>query len=143
MSVSHDAGKTWTYSATPFPSVSWAQRPVLRMLREGALMAVSFTPPAPFVDADGHTFMSAGKAALFVALSKDGGKTWPVMKLLTDGKPRKITTPTGEHSAVIDATHTEDHGYMSAAQTPDGMIHLISSGLYYRFNYAWINEPNR
>ena len=25
-----------------------------------------------------------------------------------------------------------------ATQTPDGTIHLISSGLHYRFNLAWL-----
>jgi hypothetical protein len=37
-----------------------------------------------------------------------------------------------------DATHAEPRGYLAATQTPDGTIHLISSGLHYRFNLAWL-----
>ncbi|MDR3708261.1 MAG: SUMF1/EgtB/PvdO family nonheme iron enzyme [Capsulimonadaceae bacterium] len=139
MSVSHDGGLSWTYSATPFPPVSFGQRPVLRRLKEGALMLVSYTPPAPFVDSTGKTFTGEG---MFVALSKDGGKTWPVQKLLTDGVKRHLVSPTKEWTHDMDATHAEKGGYMTAVQTPDGMIHLISSAFYYHFNYAWINQPN-
>jgi len=112
---------------------------VLRMLQEGALMAISFTPSAPFVDANGATFTGEG---IFVALSKDGGKTWPLKKLMTDGVKRNLVSPTREWTYTMDATHSEKAGYMTAVQTPDGMIHLISSGFYYHFNYAWLNEPN-
>ena len=138
-SRSTDGGKSWTYSESPFPAISSGQRPVLRMLQEGALMAISFTPSAPFVDANGATFTGEG---IFVALSKDGGKTWPLKKLMTDGVKRNLVSPTREWTYTMDATHSEKAGYMTAVQTPDGMIHLISSGFYYHFNYAWLNEPN-
>ena len=38
----------------------------------------------------------------------------------------------------MDATHAEPKGYMAATQTPDGVIHLISSRLHYQFNLAWL-----
>ena len=38
-------------------------------------------------------------------------------------------------------TQAEPKGYLAATQTPDGMIHLISSRLQYRFNQAWIETP--
>lgn len=37
-----------------------------------------------------------------------------------------------------DAAHAEPKGYLACTQTPDGMIHLVSSALYYRFNLAWM-----
>ena len=38
----------------------------------------------------------------------------------------------------MDAGHAEPKGYFACTQTPDGVIHLISSRLHYRFNLAWI-----
>ena len=42
----------------------------------------------------------------------------------------------------MDATHAEPAGYLAATQTPDGIIHLISSRLHYRFNLAWLENAN-
>ena len=39
-----------------------------------------------------------------------------------------------------DSTHAEPRGYLCATQTPDGIIHLLSSRLHYRFNLAWLLE---
>lgn len=39
-----------------------------------------------------------------------------------------------------DATHAEPRGYMAATQSPDNLIHLVSSRLYYCFNLAWITD---
>ena len=43
----------------------------------------------------------------------------------------------------MDATHAEPKGYLAARQTPDGIIHLISSGIHYRFNLAWLRLSNQ
>jgi hypothetical protein len=40
----------------------------------------------------------------------------------------------------MDAAHAEPKGYLAATQTPDNVIHLISSNLYYRFNIAWLQQ---
>ena len=41
-----------------------------------------------------------------------------------------------------DADHlaniAEPLGYLAATQSPDGTIHLLSSGLHYRFNLPWL-----
>jgi formylglycine-generating enzyme required for sulfatase activity len=140
MSISEDRGRTWTYSASPFPPISGGQRLVLMRLREGPLFFASFTGPVdhdvgmPFVDEDGETFQGYG---LFAALSFDEGSSWPIRKLLTPGEG---TYDTQGHSPTFeaDATHAEPRGYLAATQTPDGVIHLISSGLHYRFNLAWL-----
>ena len=43
----------------------------------------------------------------------------------------------------MDATHAEPKGYLAARQTPDGIIHLISSGIHYRFNLPWWRLANQ
>ena len=55
---------------------------------------------------------------IFVALSLDEGETWAVRKHLAEN----------------------NSGYMAATQTPDNMIHLITSREYFRFNLAWIMQ---
>jgi hypothetical protein len=41
----------------------------------------------------------------------------------------------------MDDTHAETGGYSYATQTPDGVIHLITSNLHYRFNLKWLQTP--
>jgi len=147
MSVSTDGGATWTYEASPFPPVSGGQRLVLRRLQEGALLLVSFTDPSSaenprgleFTRADGQTFTGYG---MFAAVSYDDGATWPHKKLITPGKEAGVFDGGAwTREFTLDATHAEPKGYLASTQTPDGVIHLISSGLYYRFNLAWIETP--
>lgn len=142
MSISKDRGSTWTYSASPFPPISSGQRLVLMRLREGPLLFVSFTGPIDrdeglvFVDSEGKRFRGYG---LFAALSTDEGESWPVWKLLTQGDGT-YQTQGHTHTFTADASHAEPRGYLAATQTPDGIIHLISSGLHYRFNLAWLTD---
>jgi hypothetical protein len=182
MSISYDMGKTWTYSASPFPPIRMGQRLVLKRLQEGPILLLAFTdetyrvekdedPAAAFKDESdvevwaesqvrgslpicdwiifnrkrGMQFAdAAGKEywgyGLYAALSFDDGETWPVRKLVTPGD--------GEYNGgawtgrfKTDATHAEPRGYLAATQTPDGIIHLVSSALHYRFNLAWLQTP--
>jgi sulfatase modifying factor 1 len=147
MSVSHDMGKTWTYSASPFPPVWSGQRLVLSRLNEGALLLVSFTHHPDdktitaggmsFKRADGSTYKGVG---MYAAVSFDDGKTWPVQKLLTDGKERYLNGGAWTGAFEMDATHAEPKGYLAMTQTPDNVIHLLSSSLHYQFNLAWLKE---
>ncbi len=144
ISISEDRGKTWTYQASEFPPIGSGQRLVLMRLHEGPLLLVSFTGERndttglEFVDARGESFRGVG---MFAALSLDEGKTWPVRKLLTPGKGEYDGGAwTGAFTA--SPTRAEHGGYLAATQTPDGMIHLISSRLHYRFNLAWLQQPN-
>jgi len=146
-SISTDMGKTWTYSASPFPPISGGQRLVLMRLTEGPILFVSFTDPRTlrkkkgltFKDADGKEFFGTG---MYAALSYDEGETWPVRKLLTPGEGEYDG---GGHTKQFTATDTtaEHAGYLAAAQSPDNIIHLISSKLHYRFNLAWLNAPTK
>ena len=120
-SISHDGGYTWEYSASPFPPIGSGQRLVLKRLQEGPVMLCSF-----------------GEQGLFVALSYDDGVTWPKQKLLTDGKRRTLDGGAWTGSFEMDATHAEPKGYLACTQSPDGLIHLLSSRVHYRFNLAWI-----
>jgi hypothetical protein len=120
-SISADGGYTWTYSATEFPPIGSGQRLVLRRLQEGPLMLCSFGPNG-----------------LFVALSYDEGASWPVQKLLTDGQQRVLDGGAWTGTFTLDATHAEPKGYLACTQSPDGVIHLLSSRVHYRFNLAWL-----
>ena len=122
-SISYDGGYTWTYSATEFPPIGSGQRLVLKRLQEGPIMLCSF-----------------GENGLFVALSYDEGATWPVKKLLTDGKTRVLDGGAWTGTFTMDATHAEPKGYLACTQSPDGMIHLLSSRVHYRFNLRWIEK---
>ena len=145
-SLSRDMGKTWTRSDSQFPPVSGGQRLVLMRLREGAILLVSFTDPNKngkrgivVPDAAGGTRRVYG---MYAAVSFDEGKTWPVKKLITPGGPAREMDGLGNtHKFTMDETRAEPRGYLAATQTPDGVIHLISSALHYRFNLAWINTP--
>jgi formylglycine-generating enzyme len=140
MSLSADMGATWTYHPSPFPPISGGQRLVLMRLREGPLLFASFTGPVDadpgmlFVDAVGREFRGYG---LFAALSFDEGQTWPARRLLTPGVG-DFYTQGHTRQFHADATHAEPRGYLAATQPPNGTIHLISSGLHYRFNVAWL-----
>jgi hypothetical protein len=145
MSLSDDLGTTWTYRASPFPPIGGGQRLVLKRLQEGPLLFASFTsgsrqnPEArgmTFTDSEGNEFTGHG---LYVAMSFDEGQTWPVRRLLTPGQG---DYDGGAHTGRFTATPTraEHAGYLAATQTPDGVIHLISSRLHYRFNLAWLKH---
>ena len=145
ISISTDQGKTWTYHASPFPPIQGHQRLVLLRLQEGPIMLVSFTDHPTrtprneqgmmFTDAHGNTTRGYGA---YVALSYDEGRTWPVCRLLTDGTERHLNGGAWTQFFVMDDTHAEPRGYLAATQSPDGMIHLLSSRIHYAFNLAWI-----
>lgn len=147
MSISDDNGKTWHYYASEFPPIDGHQRLVLMRLNEGPLLLVSFTehpyrtPEAErgmwFTLPDGTRIEGHG---LYAALSYDDGKTWPVKRLLTDGKHRFLNGGAWTQWFETDQTHAEPRGYMAATQTPDNMIHLVSSRFYYKLNLAWLEE---
>ncbi len=149
MSISHDMGKSWTYHASPFPPIDGGQRLVLLRLREGPLLLISFTDHPlrtpkgeqgmDFTDSTGKTYKGYG---LYAALSYDEGKTWPIKRLLTDGKEELLNGGAWTQYFLKDETHAEPRGYMAATQSPDKLIHLVSSRLYYCFNLAWLEYPS-
>ena len=107
-------------------------------LAEGPILFVSFADTVELVDAAGGPFEGHG---LYAALSFDEGETWPVRKLVTPGTG-SFDGGAWTRDFVADATHAEPRGYLAATQAPDGIIHLISSAIHYRFNLAWLKEPH-
>ena len=142
MSISQDMGRTWSYSASEFPPLGGGQRLILRRLREGPILLVSFTDRRKGMiipDADGNHSRVFG---MFAALSFDEGNTWPCKRLITaGGAAKKVDGGGNTGSFTMDETHAEPRGYLAATQTPNGLIHLISSKQYYVFNPAWLKEP--
>jgi sulfatase modifying factor 1 len=146
VSISKDMGKSWTYSASEFPPVAGGQRLVFLRLKEGPLLLISFThhPEEPdeskkgmlFSDGKGGTCKGFG---MYAALSYDDGKTWPVKKLLTDGKERYLNGGAWTGAFEMDKTKAEPRGYLAITQSPDHVIHLISSSIHYRFNLGWLS----
>ena len=145
MSVSDDMGKTWHYSASEFPPIDGGQRLVLMRLNEGPILLISFTEHPyrtpkeergmMFTDKSGKPFKGYG---MYAALSYDEGKTWPVKRLLTDGTYRFLNGGAWTQFFEMDENHAEPRGYLAGTQTPDNMIHLITSRFYYKFNLAWL-----
>ncbi len=148
-SISADHGATWTYSASPWPPISSGQRLVLTRLREGALLLCSFTDNSRNLEnPSGMRFQDSADAeyvgyGLFAAISHDEGVTWPVKKLITEsGESQTLDGGAWTGAFTMDATHAEPKGYLAVTQSPDGVIHLLSSALHYRFNLAWLHKPS-
>jgi len=138
MSISEDMGETWTYQASAFPPIGGGQRAVLLHLKEGPLFFASFGKNMPMTDAAGHYSKVGG---LFGAVSFDGGKQWPIRKLITPGGPARKSRMMDGREFTVSAISAEPKGYMAGTQTPDGIIHLISSKNHYAFNLAWLKTP--
>ena len=144
-SVSADGGRTWQYSAGPFPPISGGQRLVPFRLREGPVLFVSFTDSSRKEEPEGMLFPQADGTrlrgyGLFAVLSYDEGETWPVRKLLTDGRRRRLEGGAWTGGFLMDPAHAEPRGYLAVTQTPDGVIHLVSSRLHYRFDRGWLEQ---
>jgi hypothetical protein len=147
-SVTTDNGRSWEYSLTDLPGIGGGKRCVLRRLKEGPLLLVSFTKrkSRKNPNAGMKIIDSAGKErtvyGMYAALSFDDGRTWPVRKLVTPGgPPREYDGGAWTRKFTMDANNSEHMGYLAGLQTPDGMFHLISSALHYQFNLAWLKAP--
>ena len=148
MSLSPDFGKSWTYSPGPMPPIGNGQRLVLLRLREGPLLLCSFTDNSKnlknprgmtVTDAAGQKRTVFG---LLASLSFDEGKTWPMQRPVTDAGPaRRLDGGAWTRDFTMDEEHAEPRGYLAVTQTPDGLVHLLSSALHYEFNLAWLKSP--
>lgn len=136
MSISADLGRTWTYSASPFPPLSGGQRLPLLRLAQGPIFLASFAKQIKIKDAAGTERAYSG---LFAALSEDEGKTWSVRRLISDdGPPRQVDGGGNTGKFILSAMTAEPRGYLAVCQTRDGLIQLISSKQHYSFNLAWL-----
>lgn len=145
MSISKDHGATWQYFASQFPPIDGGQRLVLFRLNEGPILLISFTnhpyrlnnsiKGMTFTNKNGDKYMGYG---MFAALSYNEGLSWTVKKLITDGENRLLDGGAWTGLFEMKSTHAEPRGYLAVTQTPDNIIHLISSRLHYRFNLSWL-----
>jgi sulfatase modifying factor 1 len=137
MSISADMGKNWTYSASEFPRIGGGQRLVLLRLREGPLFLGTFSRDGSVTvhDASGGARPVQG---FFGALSYDEGKSWPLKRLVSDDGPGRTCRRMDGHEFQMSLSEAEPGGYFAATQTPDGVIHLISSWNHYAFNLKWL-----
>ncbi|MHC4062750.1 MAG: sialidase family protein, partial [Planctomycetota bacterium] len=135
ISISKDMGKSWEYFASEFQPLNLGQRVALLRLKEGPLFFASFCKNMMITDASGGQRPISG---LFTAVSTDEGKTWPYRRLASDDGPgRDIETMDG-HPVTMDAHYSEFVGYLTVCQSPDNVIHLLSSQCHYAFNLKWL-----
>lgn len=152
-SISRDMGRTCEYMASEFSPIGSGQRLILKRLNEGPLILISFTDSAnhKFYPDSGETKpkgITAKNAlgeeelvyGMFAALSYDEGKTWPVKKLISSGDRKSYSGGAWTGDFYMDENHAEPMGYLAATQSPDNIIHLVSSRLYYKFNLLWLED---
>jgi formylglycine-generating enzyme required for sulfatase activity len=117
MATSHDGGKTWTKSETPFDELMSGERPSVIRLKSGRLFFVADYNPT-------HQ-KHLHKDGSYVALSNDDGKSWTIKRL-----PENILTV----------------GYTTATQGPDGVIHIVTSknkvNYEIELNEAWVLDKS-
>ena len=134
--ISHDQGRTWTVTKTPFPALSTNQRPSFIRLASGRLFFAG-----DYQSRKGGKQPEAVKErGAYVALSDDEGKTWKMRKL-PGALPHESWSlaPQEQRGKLLsDATI----GYSSAAQASNGVIHLLTSmnhpSQHFEMNEAWI-----
>ena len=141
MSVSTDGGKSWKYSPSPFPPIRGGQRLVLRRIMgtcaagKNPLLFISFANEA-------HDSAMRPMSGMFCAVSFDDGATWPFIRLVSDGSPQRIIEAMDGMPCTMGPHTAEPNGYLTACQSAEGMVQLISSTNHYVFNLGWlIEEP--
>jgi len=89
-------------------------------------------------DVDGNLTQVNG---LYAAFSFDEGENWPAeyRRIISDNSKTVEIAP-WQHLANLSMTTSQTGGYMSATQTPDGMIYLTDGKIVFSFNLAWIME---
>ena len=121
--ISHDGGKSYEMSKTPFSQMNSGQRPSLLRLASGRLFMAGDYQPSK----NGTKPASIKEDGSYVALSDDDGETWRVKRL-----PGAFSNHRGWPSV----------GYSVARQAPNGNIHLITTlnhpALHFEMNEAWI-----
>ena len=139
-SISDDRGETWSYSSSEFEPLEGGQRGFLLELEEDdALMFATFAPMTEFTDENGDDFVGSG---LFTAVSLDDGETWPYKRLVShDGAPEILDEGAGRGEFVLSPFSSERYGYLTGLQARDGVVHLLSSGNHYAFDYDWLTSP--
>ena len=118
----------------PLPPLGVNQRPTAIKLQDGKLFMA-----ADLQRTDGYQPKDYHQRGAYAALSSDNGKTWHI-KSIPGVQPQ------------VEAKKAKDMqggtlGYAVARQSPNGIIHLITSmnapGASFAFNEAWILAPEK
>jgi formylglycine-generating enzyme required for sulfatase activity len=121
--LSHDGGRTYDMSKTPFSQLNSGQRPSIIRLASGRLFMAGDYQPSKNTKKPA----SVKEDGCYVALSDDDGDTWRIKRL-----PGAFSQHRGWPSV----------GYSVARQAPNGVIHLITTlnhpALHFELNEAWI-----
>ena len=149
MSVSADRGKTWEYSASPFPPIGGSQRLVLKRVlgtcsagRDPILLVSFANEPAESDNAFTveDTSGRRGVSGMYCALSFDDGANWPFRRLVSDDGPNRSIEAMNGIPCIMGPRNAEVNGYLTACQSADGRIQLITSTNHYCFNLARLVE---
>ena len=140
-SISTDGGYTWSRSATELPSIGTGKRVSLIRLPysdsagRAPLMMTGFGE----LEAKDTTGEVTTVRGLYAALSFDEGTTWPAAyrRILSDASGDIEIAP-WQRTATLSRTTGQAEGYMSATQTPDGIIYVTDGKWVYSFNLAWL-----
>jgi hypothetical protein len=130
--ISHDGGKTWEVSKSPFPRLGSNQRPTLIRLQSGRLLFAGDY----VLHTDGSQPAGVNELGSYIALSEDEGKTWRFRRL--------VGAQLHENQERAERMKGPTLGYSVARQAPNGMIHLITTMndpcLHFELNEAWLLE---
>jgi formylglycine-generating enzyme required for sulfatase activity len=140
-SYSDDMGKTWAYSASPFPPIGGTQRLALLRLQEGPLLFVSIAreKEQSIMEVEDSTGTRRRIIGAFAALSYDDGKTWPKVRLIsTDPAIPQTAWSLNGKTFEMSRSRSEPWGYLAAIQGVNGVIHVVSSWNHYAFNMKWL-----
>ena len=138
VSYSTDGGKHWRREKSRFPMTWTKQRPSLLRLQSGRLFFASDWQKS----LDGWQPPGIGKHGAYVALSDDDGKSWHVKTLEMALPHEKHDVPRWLLEEHIPWHRKGTIGYSVATQTPNGMIHLVTTtnhpAQHFEMNEAWI-----
>jgi len=141
ISSSKDLGKSYTYKASIFPPIGGGQSPAMFRLKEGPIFFASFAGRAMGITVTDSSGVKRRVRGLFAAVSEDECKTWSNIRLVSDDGPGKSETSTDGGCFAMSQRNSEYRGYLSACQSNNGVIHLISSYSHYSFNLKWLKTP--
>jgi formylglycine-generating enzyme required for sulfatase activity len=133
-SISTDVGQSWSYSKSIFTGIGGGQRATMLRLKEGPIFFASFAKNMTMADGAGETSACNG---LYAALSFDEGKTWPIVRLISDGSGREVFTRKNKFYKMTK-TKSEGNGYLASCQSADGVIHIVSNRVEYAFDLKWL-----
>jgi hypothetical protein len=104
-------------------------------LKEGPILFLSFGS-MKMIDGNGKESDCSG---MYAALSYDEGKSWPLIRLVSDGIERKVFSRMNRYFTMT-ATVSEGNGYLASCQSADSLIHVVSNRVEYAFNLKWLER---